>query len=168
MWNWGIYNDIRWNKCKEIWKRPSKSMHRRHRMLVPASLRWIVSKVHLNNSSTRRTDGFYYHGWCLGTKVATFTWRITARGVKPICPFQQVFKSTYLFGAFSPIIGDSLQLLLPGCYADNFRIFLNSLSNQNTEEFKIRVLDNGAFHKAKKLRILKTSPSFFYHHIAQN
>jgi hypothetical protein len=21
-------------------------------------------------------------------------------GVKPICPFQQVFKSTYLFGAF--------------------------------------------------------------------
>ena len=78
---------------------------------------------------------------------------LTARGVKPICPFQQVFKSTYLLGAFSPINGDSLQLILPGCNADNFQIFLNSLSNQNPDEFKIMVLDNGAFHKAKKLRV---------------
>ena len=78
---------------------------------------------------------------------------LTARGVKPICPFQQVFKSTYLFGAFSPIAGDSLQLILPGCNGDNFQIFLDSLSNQNPEEFKIMVLDNGAFHKAKKLNI---------------
>lgn len=78
---------------------------------------------------------------------------LTARGVKPICPFQQVFKSTYLFGAFSPITGDSLQLILPGCNADNFQIFLDSLSNKNPEEFKIMVLDNGAFHKAKKLRV---------------
>jgi len=78
---------------------------------------------------------------------------LTSRGVKPICPFQQVFKSTYLFGAFSPITGDSLQLILPSCNADNFQIFLDSLSNQNPEEFKIMVLDNGAFHKAKKLRV---------------
>lgn len=78
---------------------------------------------------------------------------LTVRGVKPLCPFQQVFKSTYLFGAFSPINGDSLQLILPSCNADNFQIFLDSLSNQNPEEFKIMVLDNGAFHKAKKLRI---------------
>ena len=78
---------------------------------------------------------------------------LTARGVKPICPFQQVFKSTYLFGAFSPITGDSLQLILPNCNGDNFQIFLDHLSNQNPEEFKIIVLDNGAFHKAKKLVI---------------
>lgn len=78
---------------------------------------------------------------------------LTARGVKPICPFQQVFKSTYLFGAFSPITGGSLQLILPWCNADNFQIFLDSLSNQNPEEFKIMVLDNGAFHKAKKLKV---------------
>ena len=78
---------------------------------------------------------------------------LTARGVKPICPFQQVFRSTYLFGAFSPINGDSLQLILPGCNADNFQIFLDTLSTQDPEVFKIMVLDNGAFHKAKKLRI---------------
>jgi len=78
---------------------------------------------------------------------------LTARGVKPICQFQQVFKSTYLFGAFSPITGDSLQLILPSCNGDNFQIFLDTLSIQNPEEFKIMVLDNGAFHKAKKLNI---------------
>jgi len=46
-----------------------------------------------------------------------------------------------------------LQLILPGCSADNFQIFLDSLSDQNPEEFKIMVLDNDAFHKAKKLSI---------------
>jgi len=80
---------------------------------------------------------------------------LTARGVKPVCPFQQVFKSTYLFGAFSPINGDSLQLILPECNADNFQIFLDTLSIQNPQEFKIIALDNGAFHKAKKLKIPK-------------
>jgi len=79
--------------------------------------------------------------------------KLTARGVKPNCPFQQVFKSTYLFGAFSPINGDSLQLILPSCSGDNFQIFLDKLSNQKPDEFKIMVLDNGAFHKAKKLII---------------
>lgn len=78
---------------------------------------------------------------------------LTARGIKPICQFQQVFKSTYLFGAFSPINGDSLQLILPNCNGDNFQIFLDTLSYQNPEELKIMVLDNGAFHKAQKLII---------------
>jgi len=45
---------------------------------------------------------------------------LTGRGVKPICPFQQVFKSPYLFGEFSPITVDSLQLILLGCNGDNF------------------------------------------------
>ncbi len=78
---------------------------------------------------------------------------LTARGVKPICQFQQVFRSTYLFGAFSPINGDSLQLILPYCNGDNFQIFMDNLSNLNHEELKIMILDNGAFHKAKKLNI---------------
>ncbi len=40
--------------------------------------------------------------------------------VKPICTFQQVFKSTWLSGAFFPITGDHFQLILPHCNADNF------------------------------------------------
>lgn len=80
---------------------------------------------------------------------------VTAISVKPICTFQQVFKSTWLSGAFSPITGDHFQLILPYCDADNFQIFLNNFSKENPTELKIMVLDNGKFHKAKKLIIPK-------------
>lgn len=78
---------------------------------------------------------------------------LTARGVKPICPFQQIFQSTYLFGAFSPINGASFLLELPFCNTDSFQLFLNEFSSQNPNELKVVVLDNGAFHKSKRLEI---------------
>jgi transposase len=78
---------------------------------------------------------------------------LTAKGVKPICKFQQVFLSTYLFGAFSPINGDSFLLELPFCNGETFQLFLNQFSLKKKEELKIIVLDNGAFHKAKALKI---------------
>jgi transposase len=80
---------------------------------------------------------------------------LTAAGVKPECPFQQVFKSTYLYGAFSPLSGDMFCLELSFCNADNFQIYLNEFSMERPQEFKIIVLDNGAFHKAKSLSIPK-------------
>ena len=78
---------------------------------------------------------------------------LTAKGVKPICPFQQVFQSLYLFGAFSPITGHHFMLEMPNCNSDSFQIFLDEFSKQNPTEFKVMVLDNGAFHKAKSLNI---------------
>lgn len=78
---------------------------------------------------------------------------LTAKGIKPICPYQQVFKSTYLFGAFSPVNGTKFLLEMPFCNAPCFQIFLDEFSQQNPLEFKIIVLDNGAFHKAKSLKI---------------
>ena len=78
---------------------------------------------------------------------------LTARGVKPVCPFHQVYKTLYLFGAFSPINGDKFLLEMPNCDANNFQIFLNEFSAQQPNEFKILVLDNGAFHKARCLVI---------------
>jgi transposase len=78
---------------------------------------------------------------------------LTAIGVKPICTFHHVYKSTWLFGAFSPITGDNFQLILPHCNADNFQQFLDDLAKIRPKELKILVLDNGAFHKAKKLKI---------------
>ncbi len=50
---------------------------------------------------------------------------LTAKGVKPICSFQQVFKSSYLFGAFSPITGASFMLEMPQCNTANFQVFLD-------------------------------------------
>jgi transposase len=76
---------------------------------------------------------------------------LTARGIKPKCKFQQVFLSTYLFGSFSPITGDSFLLELPYCNGNTFQIYLDLFSKQKPDELKLIVLDNGAFHKAKSL-----------------
>ena len=78
---------------------------------------------------------------------------LTARGVKAICTFQQVFKATWLFGAYSPFTGDHFELELPHCNSNNFQLFLDEFSKEKPEEFKIIILDNGAFHKAKILNI---------------
>lgn len=80
---------------------------------------------------------------------------LTAKGIKPICPFHQIFKTTYLFGAFSPINGDKFLLELPFCNADTFQIFLDEFSVHTSGQFNIVVLDNGAFHKAASLIIPK-------------
>jgi hypothetical protein len=49
---------------------------------------------------------------------------ITIKGVKPVCPFIQDFKNTYLFGAFSHITGSSLLLDMPYCNTECFEISL--------------------------------------------
>lgn len=54
---------------------------------------------------------------------------------------------------FSPINGEHFQLILPNCNGDNFQYFLDQFSKIEPTEFKIIVLDNGAFHKGKKLII---------------
>lgn len=78
---------------------------------------------------------------------------LTIKGVKPVCKYQHKFESLYLFGAFSPINGNHLLLEMPHCNTDNFQIFLNEFSSMDKDEFKIILLDNGAFHKAKRLII---------------
>jgi transposase len=78
---------------------------------------------------------------------------LTARGIKPICLYQHRFDNTYLFGSFSPLNGDSFLLELPHCNTDTFQIYLNEFSSQKPDELKIIILDNGAFHKAKRLQI---------------
>jgi transposase len=42
---------------------------------------------------------------------------------------------------------------MPNCNADNFQLFLDLFSLHLPDEFKIMILDNGAFHKAKSLTI---------------
>lgn len=45
---------------------------------------------------------------------------------------------------------------LPQCNGETFQIFLKELSSRNPNEFKVIVLDNGAFHKGKSLEISKS------------
>ena len=78
---------------------------------------------------------------------------LTAKGIKPVAPFLHRFDNLYLFGAFSPITGCSQLLEMPHCNANTFQHFLDHIAEQNPTEFKILLLDNGAFHHAKKLNI---------------
>ena len=78
---------------------------------------------------------------------------ITAKGVQGICNYHHEFKNMYLFGAFSPITGDAFLLELPECNTDMFQLYINNFAEQKPDELKIVFLDNGAFHKAKRLVI---------------
>jgi len=78
---------------------------------------------------------------------------LTAKGVKPICTSHQEYSSTWLFGAFSPITGDHLLMELPVCNTECFQLFLDELSSEKPKTLIVMVLDNGSFHKAKKLKI---------------
>ncbi len=42
---------------------------------------------------------------------------------------------------------------MPQCNHFTFQIFLDELSKINENEFKILLLDNGAFHKSKELKV---------------
>jgi len=78
---------------------------------------------------------------------------LTVRGVKPIIHYQHRFQNCYFFGAYSPVNGDSLTLELPFCNSDMFQPFLDEFSQQKPQEFKILLLDNGAFHHTKELHV---------------
>lgn len=78
---------------------------------------------------------------------------LTAQGIKPVCEFQHIFKSIYLFGAYSPITGDHFELELSHCNTETFQVFLDAFSETNPTELKVILLDNGAFHKGKNLII---------------
>lgn len=58
-----------------------------------------------------------------------------------------------MFGAFSPITGDHFELEMPYCNTETFQVYLNEFSKRTPDELKILLLDNGAFHKCKRLKI---------------
>lgn len=62
---------------------------------------------------------------------------LTAIGIKPECKFQQVFKSTYLYGAFSPLTGNMFCLELPFCNSENFQLFIPPYSPELNAAEKI-------------------------------
>ena len=74
---------------------------------------------------------------------------LTSKGVKPVVSYQHRFENFYLFGAFAPSTGSSFLLELPSCTTAGFQLFLNLFSRQNPNEFKISILDKGAFHHSK-------------------
>jgi hypothetical protein len=79
--------------------------------------------------------------------------KITSKGVKPIGEVQWKFQATYLYGIVEPKTGDHFFYEFTHLNTDCFQVFLNLVSQNYADDVLIIQLDNGAFHKAKRLEI---------------
>ncbi len=79
--------------------------------------------------------------------------RITARGVQPLLPAAYRFESLYLYGAVEPLTGESFFLELPLLNTQGFQLFLDYFAATDPTTFQVLLLDNGAFHKSRSLRL---------------
>ncbi len=78
---------------------------------------------------------------------------LTARGVKPIVSYQHIFKTTYLYGSYSPINGDSFVWEINGVNNQIFEAYLQAFSLYKPKEYKIVVIDNAGFHSTKNIDV---------------
>ena len=78
---------------------------------------------------------------------------LTASGIKPIVSYQHKFKTTYLYGSYSPINGDSFVWEINGVSTSVFESYLKHFSQYKPKEYKIVVIDNAGFHSTKNINI---------------
>jgi len=78
---------------------------------------------------------------------------LTASGVKPIVNYQHVYRTTYLYGSYSPVNGDSFVWEVNGVSTEIFEAYLDEFSKYNPKEYKIVVIDNAGFHSTKHIEI---------------
>lgn len=96
----------------------------------------------------------------IGLKTITGK-KITAKGVKPVGVHQWKFQATYLYGIIEPLTGEHFFWEFSHLNTDCFQIFLDLVAQHFSESFLIIQLDNGAFHKAKRLRVPDNILLFF-------
>lgn len=78
---------------------------------------------------------------------------ISAKGIRPVINYSHKFSSTYLYGSYSPIDGDSFVWEVNGVSTKIFETYLHALSAHRPKEFKIVVIDNAGFHSTKNIRV---------------
>ena len=76
---------------------------------------------------------------------------ITACGIKPIGQWQWKFKAFWLYGAVEPATGESFFLEFSHVDTDCYQRFLTDFSKAYPDSLNILQVDNGRFHKSKKL-----------------
>ncbi|WP_315791883.1 IS630 family transposase [Fischerella sp. JS2] len=79
--------------------------------------------------------------------------KITLPGVKPIGDWQWQFKAFWLYGAVEPLTGESLFWQFSHVDTECYQQFLNEFAACYPKSLNILQVDNGLFHKAKRLQI---------------
>lgn len=78
---------------------------------------------------------------------------ITAKGIRPKVKYQHRFATTYLYGSYSPIDGDSFVYEIERINCKIFEAYLNKFSQHNPKQAKIVVIDNAGFHSTKNITV---------------
>lgn len=79
--------------------------------------------------------------------------RITLPGVKPIQTAKPGYEYFYLYGAIEPETGQRFFTEHERLNSDCFQVFLNRFAEAFPHSHNVMILDNGRFHKAKKLTV---------------
>lgn len=78
---------------------------------------------------------------------------LAVKGKNVVVKYKHGFKNTYLYGAYSPITGDSFVWEINGVSTKIFEQYLQNFSQQNPKEYKIVVIDNAGFHSTKNITV---------------
>lgn len=76
---------------------------------------------------------------------------ITSLGVKPLGTWQWQCKAFWLYGAVEPTTGEHFFLQFTHVANDCYQMFLDQFAQAYPDSLNVLQVDNGAFHKAKKL-----------------
>ena len=79
--------------------------------------------------------------------------RITLPGVKPIQTAKPGYEYFYLYGAVEPETGQRFFTEHDRLNSDCFQVFLGRFAEAFPRSHNVMILDNGQFHKAKKLSV---------------
>jgi len=81
--------------------------------------------------------------------------------VRPIVPNQRVREYKTVYGAVSPIDGDSFFMVLEKGNTENMSIFLSELSKKFPDTLILLCMDNASWHKSHELNVHKNVVRFF-------
>jgi hypothetical protein len=79
--------------------------------------------------------------------------KITLQGVKPIGEWIWRFQAFWIYGAVEPLTGESLFWQFSHVDTECYQEFLGKLSAFAPDSLNILQVDNGLFHRAKRLQI---------------
>ncbi len=78
---------------------------------------------------------------------------LTVKGVKPVVSYQHKFQTTYLYGSYSPINGDSFVWEFNGVTTTIFESYLRHFSEYKPTAYKLVIIDNAGFHSTKNMKV---------------
>lgn len=78
---------------------------------------------------------------------------LTASGIRPILAYQHKYATTYLYGSYSPVNGESFVWEINGTDTKIFETYLQEFSKYKPNQYKIVVIDNAGFHSTKNIQV---------------